>query len=272
MTKVGVKEDQKRSLFKTKFGKRLFFAALFGAALTILLSLPMPVLPAAPPPLRFHWPSVADDFDAYETATHENALDELLFAYGRAENGPGESSAEFETRREAIEEAVASLDEAAFDNARRHAAYRMLKAIEAGVDENDENLVGAFPRMLERYDVRGENGFRAHRLVALALAHARFNGIMERPLTEGMSDVMKQAYHGHLAFSSRAPLPRRLEALAHFSEAGGLDAEEAAAWLAYEAEAMDEAAVLYRQAAEESGNTRLRNHALGVETLVVSGL
>lgn len=268
VTEAGVKEDQKQSVFRTKFGKRLFFATLFGGAVSVLLSLPMPVLPEAPPPLRFHWPSVADVLSEYENAEADDTLDALLFDYGRAENGPGESAEAFEARRTATVATVSSLEPEALDNLRRYAAQRMLTAIDSGVDEVDEDLVGAFPRMLERYEVREEAAFRTHRLVALALAHARFNGIMERPLTEGMSDVVEQAYYGHLALASSAPLAMRRDALTEFAAVGGLDADEAAAWLAYQADAIDEAAVLYRRAAEESGNTRLRNHALALEALL----
>ncbi|MEM6958645.1 MAG: hypothetical protein AAF645_23380, partial [Myxococcota bacterium] len=230
----------------------------------------------APPRLWLDVDAVAAVLDADARAA-EASLDEaaealwtLYEAQGRAEAGEGESEDDFAQRRRDLRTAVAAVEASARDSnsdgaadgttlreLRGRVSHGLGPAL-AGERSDEEAFLGTFPRMLERYG-------HPPSFVARTLFVARFNGIVDRPLTEGMSDVELQAYWGWLVFGAEdAPMPQRLSALTPYEDAGG-EASEARAWLALRAGDALRAARLYGAAAEASGSLRLRNYALACE-------
>ncbi|HJL01577.1 MAG TPA: hypothetical protein RMH85_08975 [Polyangiaceae bacterium LLY-WYZ-15_(1-7)] len=262
----------------TPSGARLIlatFAAAFGA---LFLVLPKPVTPHELPPLRL-------DDGAFAEVRAESArlagqapeggvadrLRALYAAQGRAEVGQGESQEAFAARERQIRGAVATLRQQQGPDAiaaLRAEAMQQLEPALAGEleQETEEEVLGSFPRMLDRYHASEGGRIVAPAPVVWALFRARWNGIHRRPLTEGFAPVELQAYHGWLALEVHdAPLDRRAAALRAFAEAGGAGAREAEAIFAMREGRMMDAAAIFGELYAETGDLRMRNHALAAQ-------
>jgi hypothetical protein len=127
-----------------------------------------------------------------------------------------------------------------------------------------DRVLGNFREVLVSYGLRDESGhFRAPPLAVRAAYKARWNLVLQRPVTEGLSPVELQAYYGWMALHAGTLAPERRAAAARsFYEAGGQrGAEIYAIWL-FQGGAIDDSLALMRKAFEKSGELRLRNMLL----------
>ena len=244
----------------------------------MLLSLPQGVLPQAGPSLRFDPAALSAARQANAEAAAaasgwetDSPLWTLYEAQGLAEIGEGESEEEFEARARTIRETVAQVREERGDAAIAGLRAQVVEGLDGALrgERDDEGaFLGTFPRMLERYGAMRDGERVAPDVVLRALFAARFNGIMGIELTEGLSGVELQGYWGWLALGAEdAPKERRLEALGAYTEAGGLDGNEALGWFAYEDGDYANAARFYARGGE-AGNLRLRNYAIACQSLI----
>ena len=104
---------------------------------------------------------------------------------------------------------------------------RAMAALRQEGPERDRELGGLVPA-LERYDMVRSGQQVAPDFVVRTVFKARWNGAHARPLTEELSPVELRAYWGWLALEAvSAPLPRRLEAVTAYTQAGGAHGSEA---------------------------------------------
>ena len=253
---------------------------LLGAAFVgAMLATPQAVAPWELPSLVLDREAVSDAiaFDralaSEATASNEaETLRSLFLDHGRAETTPPYEVQEYDRRQAAIHAANVALIEA-----HGRAAFEALRASEVeefvdvfydtrGVARDDEEngLLGGFPTIAKRYGLIVRNRIVAPELTVRALYKARWNSIHRQPLTDGFSDIERQAYWGWLALHGwGSAMPMRLDALGEFREAGGFGVDEAAALFSVlegrperGARSLD---ALYR----DRGELRLRNLSLG---------
>ena len=128
--------------------------------------------------------------------------------------------------------------------------------------------LGRFPDMATRYGLDLRSDRLRDRFVARVLFKARWNAISGLPSTEGLVPIELQAYWGWLALeATEVPPAQRLEALAGYAAAGGSAVEEARGALLYALGDGAAAAEAFGNAYAETGNLRLRNHALAALAL-----
>lgn len=261
----------------TASGARLILGATAAGCAAVLLAIPQPVIPREGPGLRLDRGAVAEVLDAessVEAPTGEpvERLLELYAEQGRVETTEGEPREAFAARERAIREAIAQLDDEEVDALRASAMQKLEPALSHELSNEEEaEVLGSFPRMLERYDAAADGHLLAPMFVVRALYKGRWNGIHRRELTEGFSDVELQAYWGWLGLHARsAPLGRRLEGVARYSWAGGGHADEARAFLAFLNEQEARASAEYAEIFEKRGDLRARNHALATGVQVES--
>lgn len=265
----------------TGSGTRLILVTVAAGCIGLLLTLPRAVVPTAPPALVFAGGALEDaetrdrELAANVPSSPEvDAFVALIEAQSRAEVGDGEQEDAFLARQGELDRAAAAVEqahgEAAFDSLRASAMSRLDDAMNGRLAPDDEEAVlGSFPRMLARYGVTDEGELRAPWLVVRALFAGRWNALARRELTAGLSNDERAAYWGWLALGSPdAPAEMRVRGMSEFARAGGRHAVEAAAFAAFRRGEMAHAASLYRRAAELSGSSRLRNYSLACLSLV----
>lgn len=188
----------------------------------------------------------------------------LYLAQGRAEILRNDTPASARNRVDALAVALDGWDEPAIEGARAADVLRMERALAGeGTEAERAAELGRFAETLGRWHAV-EGGVRiAPRLVVRALAHARWNAIFDRPLTDGMSPLRLRAYHGWLALHGTVGWSEvRDRALSAYAAAGGTRAHEARGTLLwFEGEPALAQAELEASAAR-TGNLRVRNHAL----------
>lgn len=187
-----------------------------------------------------------------------------------AEVGPGEAPAAFQRRQAQLTESVDACVEAhgpeVVDSLRTADMERALSAMHRDTPERRADL-GALVTTLEQYGLVRAGRQVAPTFVVRVLYKARWNGRHQRELTEGLSPIELRAYWGWLALESdSAPLARRLDAIAPYTEAGGAYGEEARGVLLLEAGRRDEAAEAFEAAWAAQPRFRVRNHALAART------
>jgi hypothetical protein len=198
-------------------------------------------------------------------------LRRLYLDWGAAEAGGGESHSV--SRRDAIGAAVSSVlthaGPEAIRGLRAEFLLRLPGALEGRDDETeDAALLGAFPRMLARYEVAREGRVVGPAFVVRVLYAARFNMILGLAPTSDFSPVEARAYWGWLALGTTSVSPvRRMEALDRYGQAGGGRALEARAALLYALGQGTQSSALYEEAYRKTGNMRLRNHAMAAGLL-----
>lgn len=272
-----VNSSEKADRRLTPSGARLILGATAAGCAAVLLAIPQAVIPYEGPGLRLDRNAVAAvvDSEASREAPRGEHVERLLELYaeqGRVETTPGESRQAFTAREVAIREAIAHLDDDEVDALRAAAMQKLEPALGNELsDEEEAEVLGSFPRMLERYDAAEEGYLIAPMFVVRTLFKGRWNGIHRRELTEGFSDVELQAYWGWLGLHAEsAPLARRLEGIARYARAGGGHADEARAFLAFLNEQEARASAEYAAIYEKRGDLRARNHALGTGVQVES--
>ena len=265
--KVNSSETPERRM--TPSGARLIVAVTAAGCAAVLLAIPQPVIPTEGPGLRLDRSAVSAVLDAESNAPapsgeHVTKLLELHAEQGRVERTEGESRQAFAARERAIREAIAQLSDDEIDALRARAMQRLGPALAGEVSEDEQaEVLGSFPRMLERYGAARDGEVVAPDFVVRTLYKGRWNGIHRRELTEGFAQVELQAYWGWLALHAEsAPLGRRLEGLELYRRAGGGHADEARAYLAFRNEQEARASATYAEIFESRGDLRARNHAL----------
>ncbi len=176
---------------------------------------------------RARFPSAPPEGEAvrrFEAAFREQGRAE---AVGREAPGRGRMRlAELRRFAERIvdrhgERALLRLREAAVD---RYAALWHRHARGEPVSREElAALVGAFGRMLSRYGLTRGDELLAPAALVRILYRARWNALAGRPLTWGLSEAERAAYHGWLAFHGRGADPElRLRALRAFARLRGV--------------------------------------------------
>lgn len=258
----------------TTSGARLILGATAAGCVGVLLSIPQAVVPREGPGLWLDAGAIRDVVsaeDAADAPDESEATQRLLELFGDqgvAEAGEGESREEFAAREREIMTTLASLmadDEAATEGLRAQAMRRLEPALAGELSgEEEQRVLGTFPRMLERYGAAVNGAVLAPDFVVRTLYKARWNAIHRRELTEGFAPVELQAYWGWLVFHAHgAPLARRVEGLARYEAADGEGGDEARAYLAFLNGESARASADYAALHEKSGSLRARNHALG---------
>lgn len=257
----------------------LLIALVVGSALaTSLLLVPRPVEPTEMPALVLDAAEVARVI-ARDARLAESApegpevvgLWTLYRAHGFAETGPGETRGSARERGRRIETELATLrrerGDAAVAALRAQATRTAIDVLDRGGSEQEQReVLGVFPRMLERYSLVRDGRRVAPPFVVRVLYAARWNAVHGLATTDGMAPVELRAYWGWLALHATGTDPgRRAEALRLYGEAGGARVAEARGVLAWEMGQYDVAAASFMEAYETSGSIRLRNHALAAD-------
>ena len=257
----------------TPSGIRLIVTITVAGCAGFLLTFAKPVAPLAPV-LALDPEAVQRVLDADgegaaaapDTPAAE-AVWELYRAAGRAEAGV-ESAAHYEARVAATQRAVAALeaeDSAALDRLRGKALVELEQALEGTAEADEATVLGSFPATTERYGVFADGAPVAPFFVVRTLFAGRWNAIMGRELTDGMSPVEQRAYWGWLAVEAgEVPDPLRTRAHEALQEVAPDLVRRVAAFAAFEGDRAAEAVALYGQ-----GDTlRDRNFALGAATVM----
>lgn len=189
---------------------------------------------------------------------------------GRAEVGEGEPEARFEARLSALRAAARELvereGEDALDGLRAEALAELPRALAGELPrEQEEALLGSFPRMLARYGAVRDGVVIAPQAVVRALFVARFDALTRGEPTARMTPVERQAYWGWIALAEfPQPEELRARALGELVRAGGWGAREAQAMAWTEAGATSAAERAWAALAAD-GNLRWRNAAIAAE-------
>jgi hypothetical protein len=269
-----VAESPVKARFRiTESGAAIVIAALLASGALVMLAIPRPVAPTETPGLVLD-ESRAAAARAEDRALAENppiglAAEQVLDAYYRKGLAQrfGSTRDSHQQDRLAIARAVALLsqeDEDALTLLRASVVERLDDALAGRMDEDErDGLLGTFDETLETYGLIEDGEWRAPPIVVRALFKARFNAALHLDLTDGLHPIEVEAYWGWLALEADgAPIDRRLEALAAYEEARGAPYPEARGVLLFAAGSFMEAAEAFETAYAETGNVRLRNHAL----------
>lgn len=189
----------------------------------------------------------------------------LYLELGLAESRPEEPAAGAARRRAlaaALEEIVRVHGEDAVAAIRARDVERMIPAL-AGQGDPIERAreLGSFSQALSRWGAIVEGRRVASEYVIRALFAARWNVAHGRPASSGFGRLRLRAYEGWLALHGEAASPElRADALDAYEAAGGSDADEARAILAWRAGDRASAAAAFGALYERTGNLRFRNH------------
>jgi hypothetical protein len=198
----------------------------------------------------------------------ERARRELYVASGHAEARADDPPGAARARSEELARMGAALAESgAIDAVRARDVERGIAALRDGDGSVDERTgeIGAFPVLLERYRVVVEGRRVAPAIVLHALFWARWNAVHRRDLVEGMSDTLRLAYHGWLAFyGPTGGTELRDGALVEYVRVGGRRGIETQGFLLLSRGDVPGAQLAFQAAYEATGSLRLRNHALAL--------
>lgn len=194
---------------------------------------------------------------------------DLYLAHGLAELRMNDSPTMARERTDALRAAAARLaDEGTLDGARAYDITRgiaLLYTPGEGTGEERSGELGSFPAVLVRYGAVVDGRRVAPEVVVHALFWARWNAIHDRPLTEGMDDIILRAYHGWLAYyGASGGTELRSNALLQCVRAGGLRGFESEAYLRLSGDDLAGAQLALNEAYTRTGNIRLRNQALAL--------
>lgn len=250
----------------TPTGARLIVTAVAGACAFLVVALPRPIAPREMPPLVLAESDVATEREHRHGEANTAGLERLI-AHAKAASAE-ELGIEIEGRLDnrALRQELTE-HEAELPALRVWALERYEAALAGELDgEELQQTLGAFPRVLERYDAARDGFTRAPDFVVETIFLARLNLLLGLPPTDGFSDVSLQAYHGWLGLHAEAAAPElRRGALQGLDGAGGAGALEGAALLAFRGGDLDAAASAYGSLYETTGLLRLRNHAMAAQ-------
>ncbi len=252
----------------------LLVALLVPTAIVARWAQPRAAIPTEMPALASPSSDVAADLAAERalaerapTSDTEVRRRELYRAQGLAEVRADDTPSSSTTRMTDLADLAATLSAAGdLDAARAADIARGMAALRGeGTAAERAREAGMFAASLRRWGAERDGRRVASELVVRALFHARWNAVHAVPLTEGMSPVRLQAYHGWLALhADAAPAPLRAQAIAAYAAAGGARASEAEGVLAHRDGEAEVARAAFLRAYDETGSVRLRNHALAV--------
>lgn len=245
-------------------------------SLAALWLAPRPAHPAEMPPLvvpandaqatlaaiaRSASSALADD-DATEARRRT-----LYLEQGMNEARPSATPQAARLRDEELAQLAVELDQAgALDAIRARDVGRTMTALRASGDAAERlGEIGSLPDALVRYGAVVDGRRVAPVIVVEAMAWARWNGIHQRALTEGMDRTMLRAYHGWLVYYGPTEgTELRDGALVELVRAGGLRGLETEGFLRLSRNDRTGARLAFETAYEATGNVRLRNHALAL--------
>ncbi len=250
-------------------------ASLTGA----ILAIPQPVDPWEMPSLALDRKAVAEEVRRNEAlaaslpdSEEVDRLRALFVGHGLAEITPPYLKVDYDSRQADIYRAIKGLTEKhgleAFSAMRARAVDDFILVFEDGAStleaEEDIGAVGGFREILEKYGVIYREVLIAPEITVRALYKARWNLIHRVPATSGFSRIELQAYWGWLALQGwGVPLDQRMNALVAYHDAGGANAQEAAALFDLLEQQPEKAAKLLEALYFEGHELRLRNLALG---------
>ncbi len=258
-------------------GVKLVLWTVAAGLIVALLAVPQPVDPWELPSLVLDRNTAAQQVERTESlgATFERSeeaveLERQFLEHGIAELNPPYGKVDFDTRQAHIHHAVRSLVEAHGPESlavmRASAVNDVARLVDSreSLDQRDQGALGGFVQMLERYGAIDDGVLIAPPLTIRSLYKARWNLIHRLPATSGFSEIERQAYWGWLALHGwGAPLQERVNALAAYREAGGANADEAAALFDLLEEKPTTAATALEALYTQHHRLRLRNLALG---------
>ena len=250
-------------------------ASLTGA----MLAIPQPVDPWEMPSLVLDRKAVAEEIrqnDALAATLSDSQevdrLRALFVGHGLAEINPPYLKVDYDSRQADIYRAIKALTEKhgpeAFSAMRAHAVddfVRIFGDSTGKLEAEDEiGAVGGFREILEKYGAIYREVSIAPEMTMRALYKARWNLIHRVPATDGFSEIELQAYWGWLALHGwGVPVRERVDALVAYRDAGGANAQEAAALFDLLEQRPEKAAKLLEALYLEDHELRLRNLALG---------
>jgi hypothetical protein len=259
----------------TPSGARLIITTVAASCAFVVLTLPRAVPPA--PPSVFPTDAERELPETLE-AEREQArrvsglagqaferLRRLEADQGRAEVGPGESSEASQERRLGLMRLLALVErehEGATEALRAEALERLWPALRGELDAAaEQETLGSFPRMLERYRAARDGRRLAPKSVVHAMFKARWNVLHGLDQTDGFTPAEVRAFWGWAAANAPADAQEvRLLAVRGYAEADGPATRELLAFGAYDAEEYARAARLYDELFEATGRLRHRNH------------
>jgi hypothetical protein len=251
---------------------------LFGATLIcglVLLAIPRAVEPSELPALTLSTSEadqvVADDARRAATAPQtENAkqLRQLYLSFGETEVVALETPTLLRQRRSALHhlfDLVVKESGADAEQALRAEAVEQLEAaLNARPVARIQGVLGVFPNVLEHFQATRDGLELAPHFVVRTLYKARWNRMLDLPVSEGFAPVEKRAYYGWIGLHADSQsLDERRKALAEYAAAGGSQATEAQGVLAFLANDFPHAVELLSRAYDESPSLRLRNYLRG---------
>jgi hypothetical protein len=260
----------------TASGARLIVTTVAASCAFVILALPRAVAPQ--PPVIF--PADAER-ELVTTLTREAELAEgvrqlggpaferlrrLEAEQGRAEVGPGEAAGVAEERHLGLQRLLTLVErehEGATVALRADAMVRLWPALRGELEPTaEEEALGSFPRILERYGAARDGRRLAPKSVVHAMFKARWNILHGLDQADGFTPAEARAFWGWAAANTPAEAHAlRLEAIRGYADADGPATRELVAYGAYEAEEYARAARLYDELYEETGFLRHRNHA-----------
>jgi hypothetical protein len=191
----------------------------------------------------------------------------LYLEQGMNEARPSATPQAARLRDEELAQLAIELEQAgALEAIRARDVDRTMSALRASGDAPERlGEIGSLPEALVRYGAVVEDRRVAPVIVVQSMAWARWNGIHQRPLTEGMDRTMLRAYHGWLVYYGPTEgTDLRDGALVELVRAGGLRGLETEGFLRLSRNDRPGAQLAFEAAYEASGNVRLRNHALAL--------
>lgn len=260
----------------TPSGARLIVTTVAASCAFILLALPRGVPPRAPvilplqaerelPATLERERELARAVSGYPGVAFER-LRQLEAEQGASEVGPGEPpgvAAERALGLERLLQVVEREHEGAIVALRAEALVGLWPALRGDLEPAaEQQALGSFPRILERYGAARDGRRIAPKSVVHAMFKARWNVLHGLAQDDGFSAAESRAFWGWAAANAPAGSEEvRLEAIRAYSAAGGPSARELVAYGAYQEGAFARAARLYQELFEESGFLRHRNHA-----------
>jgi len=184
---------------------------------------------------------------------------------GRAEVGVGEPPGVEEERHLGLMRLLVLVErehEGAIIALRAEALVALWPALRGELEATaEQEVLGSFPRILERYGAARDGRRLAPKSVVHAMFKARWNVQHGLDQTDGFTPAEVRAFWGWAAANAPADAHAlRLEAIRGYAEADGPATRELLAYGAYQAEEYARAARLYDELCEDTGFLRYRNH------------
>ncbi|MCA9580432.1 MAG: hypothetical protein KC416_01480 [Myxococcales bacterium] len=175
-------------------------------------------------------------------------------------------------RSEAVSDFVEKRGEEALLAHRAAVAEGIVQAITGQLPaDRARETMGRFVEGMRRANMATEEHILAPTFMIRTAAKVRWNIVFNRDRTEGLTPIEEQAYYGWLALHVHSLAPKdRLAALQMFRKAGGKVAPGTEATLRFLAGDAKAALDGFRQAYDETGSVRFRNHMLAAERLATA--